>query len=92
MESQWRASANNIVATPYNGACSLLFDLTSDEISATGGRQRFARKQYKTIFLFCSGHDEILNSEKNLTNLGIKMKEKNKNGTVVLLTLLSCFR
>ena len=43
MESRRRASANNIVATPHRGACSLLFDLTSDEISATGGRQRFAR-------------------------------------------------
>ena len=35
-------SANSIVATPHCGACSLEFDLSSDEISATGGRQSFA--------------------------------------------------
>ena len=35
-------SANSIVATPHCGACSLEFDLSSDEIPATGGRQSFA--------------------------------------------------
>ena len=32
----------SMVATPHWGACSLSIDLTSDEISATGGHQRFA--------------------------------------------------
>ncbi len=35
-------SATSIVATPHWGDCSFSVDLTSDEISATGGRQRFA--------------------------------------------------
>ena len=35
-------SANSIVATPHCRACSLEFDLSSDEIPATGGRQSFA--------------------------------------------------
>ena len=34
-------SAISMVATPRWGDCSLSIDLTSDEISATGGRQRF---------------------------------------------------
>ena len=36
-------SATSMVVTPHCGDHSLSVDLTSDEISATGGRQRFAR-------------------------------------------------
>ena len=54
-------SANSIVATPHCGACSLEFDLSSDEIPATGGRQSFAhfdsRKAHQIklsgFFFFC---------------------------------------
>ena len=35
--------AFSIVAVPHCGNCSFSNDLTSDETSATGGRQRFAR-------------------------------------------------
>jgi len=35
-------SATSVCATPHRGARSLSVDLTSFEISATGGRQRFA--------------------------------------------------
>ena len=35
-------TAISMVATPHWGACSLSVDLTSFEISATGGRKRFA--------------------------------------------------
>ena len=36
-------SASSMVVAPPRGANSLSLDLTSDEIPATGGRQRFAR-------------------------------------------------
>ena len=37
----WRTSSFSIVAAPHRGDCSFSNDLTSDEISATGGCQRF---------------------------------------------------
>jgi len=49
-------SANSIVATPHCGACSLEFDLSSDEIPATGGRQSFAHfDSRKRRFSYASG-------------------------------------
>ena len=44
-----RDSATSMVATPHRGACSLSVDLTSDEISVTGSRQRFAPKAFGFI-------------------------------------------
>ena len=46
-----QTSATAIVATPHCGACSLKFDLSSDEISRTAGRQSFtlAERTYRWI-------------------------------------------
>ena len=38
-----------MVVTPHCGAHSLSVDLTSDEISATGGRQRFALERFALL-------------------------------------------
>ena len=38
-----------MVATPHWGDSSLSIDLTSDEISATGGHQRFALERYALL-------------------------------------------
>ena len=42
-----RDSASSIVVTPHRGDYSFSLDLTADEISATGGRQRFALKAFR---------------------------------------------
>ena len=42
-------TAISMVATPHWGACSLSIDLTSDEISATGGHQRFALERFALL-------------------------------------------
>ena len=42
-------TAISMVVTPHCGAHSLSIDLTSDEISATGGRQRFALERFTLL-------------------------------------------
>ena len=42
-------TAISMVATPHWGDCSLSIDLTSDEISATGGHQRFALERFALL-------------------------------------------
>ncbi len=42
-------TALSMVVTPHCGAHSLSIDLTSDEISATGGRQRFALERFALL-------------------------------------------
>ena len=42
-------TAISMVATPHWGDSSLSIDLTSDEISATGGHQRFALERFALL-------------------------------------------
>ena len=42
LSHQPAGTATSMVATPYQGACSLSVDLTFYGISAAGGRKRFA--------------------------------------------------
>ena len=42
-------TAISMVATPHWGDCSLSIDLTSDDISATGGHQRFALERFALL-------------------------------------------
>ena len=47
--SIYALTAISMVATPHWGDSSLSIDLTSDEISATGGHQRFALERFTLL-------------------------------------------